>query len=67
MKIYVKKNEAALTVLEKVIDGEITNITASISNRPYMCFDVWGNYINTIQYLKDVGCVEHVFPPKDNK
>lgn len=67
MKVYVVKNDAAVGVLQSVINGDIKNITASISSRPYMCFDIWGNYINTIQYLKDVGCVEHEFPPKDNK
>lgn len=67
MKVYVVKNDAALGVLKVVINGDLTNITASIGNRPYMCFDIWGDYINTIQYLKDVGCVEYIFPPKDKK
>lgn len=67
MKVYVKATPAARLVLSDVLDGTVTNITVSVSNRPYMCFDIWGNYINTLDYIKNVGCEEYVFPPKENK
>lgn len=67
MKIYVKANDAARNVLADVLNGKITNITVSVSNRPYYCLDVWGNYINTLDYIKMNGCEEYVFPPKEKK
>lgn len=67
MKVYVKHNDHSLQVLHDVLSGEITNITVTVSNRPYMCFDIWGNYIKTLDYIKDCGCEEYIFPPKEKK
>lgn len=67
MKIYVKATDAAKTVLSDVLSGKKSNITFSVSNRPYYCLDIWGDYINTLDYVKMVGCEEYVFPPKEKK
>lgn len=67
MKVYVKHNENSIQVLHDVLNKRVTNITVSVSNRPYMCFDIWGNYINTLDYIKACGCEEYIFPPKENK
>lgn len=67
MKMYVNKDAAARAVLKDVLDGTKTNITVSVGSRPYMCFDIWGDYMNTVEYVRKCGCTEYVFPEKGDK
>ena len=67
MKMYVNKDNAARKVIADILDGKIENITATVSKFPSVCLDIWGNYMNTVDYIRACGCTAYVFPEKGDK
>lgn len=64
MKIYVHNDSSLRALLVELLEGRLHKVTVHVSDRPYACIEVWGSYIEMVEYIKAHGCAEYKFPEK---